>query len=157
MSSVCGCRLIPSKEACSGRLRGLHHNAHAEGEVATKAAVQSPGVQVFVLEEHLPSRAGGVKVDLGQRGYASRSKMFLDIDGKMVRNVRSFWLLGRVLVCEGVMASHMLSLLLLQVSATEECVGPMRLTQEPIQVRIKDFTTSGNMLLLYAVGRWPQT
>lgn len=39
----------------------------------------------------------------------------------------------------------------LQVSATEECVGPMKVTQEPIQVRaIKK--TSGITLLVCKLG-----
>uniref|UniRef100_A0A3P9IK78 Phosphodiesterase n=1 Tax=Oryzias latipes TaxID=8090 RepID=A0A3P9IK78_ORYLA len=57
--------------------------------------------------------------------------MFLDINGKMVRNVPfCFFGLCYVLSLQEILTGCSL----LQVSATEECVGPMRLTQEPIQV-----------------------
>uniref|UniRef100_A0A3B3H302 Phosphodiesterase n=1 Tax=Oryzias latipes TaxID=8090 RepID=A0A3B3H302_ORYLA len=56
--------------------------------------------------------------------------MFLDINGKMVRNVPFSFGLCYVLSLQEILTGCSL----LQVSATEECLGPMRLTQEPIQV-----------------------
>lgn len=39
--------------------------------------------------------------------------------------------------CRSLNSFHLsLSLVVFQVSATEECIGPMRLTQEPIQVKL---------------------
>lgn len=57
--------------------------------------------------------------------------MFLDFSGKMVRNVITMCYV--LTLCED---SHILMfpLFVLQVSATEEYVGPMRLNKEPIQV-----------------------
>lgn len=87
----------------------------------------------------------------GQKQYA---KMLLDMNGTMVRSAHVFVFvcLFSVFVftcsvcdCDSHTSSSFL-FLPPQVSATEECVGPMRLTQEPIQVRVKqDFVTSGIM------------
>lgn len=70
-----------------------------------------------------------VTVHARKKEYAN---MLLDINGKMVRRVRAALLLCVCLMCS-VLTLTVISCL--QVSATEECVGPMRLTQEPIQVR----------------------
>lgn len=72
-----------------------------------------------------------VTVHAREKEYAN---MLLDINGKMVRRVRAASPLCVRLMCS-VLTLTVVSCL--QVSATEECVGPMRLTQEPIQVRAK--------------------
>ena len=76
--------------------------------------------------------------------------MLLDMNDKMVRRVFSLF----CVVCFVVCVFTFLLICVLQVSATEECVGPMKLTQEPIQVR--DFLTSTVMLLFssHARSRW---
>lgn len=63
------------------------------------------------------------------------ANMLLDINGKMVRT-RTALVATCACVCfKPVTLAHCV-----QVSATEECIGPMRLTQEPIQVRAKRMT-----------------
>lgn len=62
------------------------------------------------------------------------ANMLLDINGRMVRTVGVLSVALCVFIC------LLVTLILIcrrQVSATEECIGPMRLTQEPIQVRVQ--------------------
>lgn len=87
--------------------------------------------------------AADLTVHAGQ--YAN---MLLDVNGKMVRGTAFAALLLCVFVC---FLSSVLTLALLscaQVSATEECVGPMRLTQEPIQVRAEHAPADKSCFLL---------
>lgn len=72
------------------------------------------------------------------------AKMFLDFSGKMVRNVLAMCYVHTL--CERFTHSHTFPLFVLQVSATEECVGPMRLTKEPIQVGLFNNTVLLNCL-----------
>lgn len=64
------------------------------------------------------------------------ANMLLDINGKMVRSVFLLGVCVCVFMCSVCDSDSHTLICCLQVSATEECVGPMRLTQEPIQVRI---------------------
>lgn len=74
------------------------------------------------------------------------ANMLLDMNGKMVRSVHSFFALRVRFTCSVCDSDSHSLICFLQVSATEECVGPMRLTQEPIQVRVQQ--ACGVMLLL---------
>lgn len=61
------------------------------------------------------------------------ANMLLDINGEMVTTRTALVAPVHVSLCfKPAALAHCV-----QVSATEECVGPMRLTQEPIQVSAK--------------------
>ena len=57
--------------------------------------------------------------------------MLMEVNGKMVSNKVGLCLCVLVLDCWSVL---LISFVYFQVSSTEQCVGPMRLIQGPIQV-----------------------